>query len=69
MAKLWLIAAAWLVLALLAPELRPLLGIGSFCWVTGMMVGYQKGFAAKVELMSARAERQAERASMRTIEA
>ena len=60
MAKLWLIAAAWIVLALLAPELRPLLLVSSFCWFGGFVVGTQHRAKSDQELAAARLVRQLE---------
>ena len=65
MTKLLLIGVAWFVLAMVLPELRPLLLVGAFCWFGGFVVGTQHRAKHTAELHA----RRAERASMRQVEA
>ena len=65
MPKLLLIGVAWFVVAILAPELRPVLVVGAFCWFGGFVVGTQHRAKHDAQLHANRAER----VSMQTIEA
>ncbi len=59
-----LFAAAWLVLAMVLPELRPLLLVGVFSWFGGFVGGTQHRAKHDAELSQARQAR-----SVRTVEA
>ena len=65
MGKVALIAAAWFVLAMVLPELRPLLLVAAFSAFGGFVVGTQHTAKHTAELRANRAER----ASMRQVEA
>ncbi len=57
MRKLIIIAILLFIAAIVAPELRPVLVVGSFCWFAGMLQGSRYGAKHYVNLMDARAER------------
>ena len=64
MNKLLLIGVAWLVLAMVLPELRPLLLVGAFYWFGGFVGGTQHRAKHDAELSQARQAR-----GVRTVEA
>ena len=66
MGKVALIAAGLFVIALVWPELRPILVVGSISWVTGYMVGSQQTARHTAELHADRLERAS---TMRAVEA
>ncbi len=57
MRKLIITVALLFIVAMIAPELRPLLLVGSFGWFAGMLQGSRYGAKHYVRLMDARAER------------
>jgi hypothetical protein len=59
MRNLIIIAVTIFTIAIIAPELRPLLLVGSICIVAGYMLGARYGGKEYVKLMDARAERMA----------
>ena len=60
MTKLLLIALVLFCVVLVWPELRPLLFVGGFCWVTGFMVGTRHRAKHDAELVTARLVRGAQ---------
>jgi hypothetical protein len=57
MRNLIIVAAVIFTIAMLAPELRPLLLVGAFCTTGGFMVGSRQTAQHTAELHAARAER------------
>ena len=65
MGKIAALFVVWFVVAIVAPELRPVLVVGAFCCFGGFVVGTQHTAKHTTELHTNRAER----VSMRTAEA
>ena len=57
MRKLIIVSLILFAVAIVLPELRPLLLVGSFCATGGFMVGSQRKAVVDAELMQARAVR------------
>jgi len=60
MRKLIITLALLFTIAIILPELRPLLLVGAFCLLVGFMVGSQRKAASDSELTQARTARLAE---------
>ena len=57
MGKIAVLFVAWIVVAMVLPELRPLLVVGAFCWFGGFVGGTQHRAKHDAELKQARQTR------------